>query len=111
VLTFSACNLANIKTQLWLFLLFRFFLISFADVEKLTSYIFTSAPAFSQVYVHRVQLTFSPIKLASQRSISALSATDFFTAYCSQKKKITPNSVDAGRCSMNSDNALNFDIR
>jgi hypothetical protein len=65
--TFLRLNLANIKTQLWLFLLFRLFLlISSADFEKATSYISTSFPAFSPVYVHRIQLNFIPIKLASQ---------------------------------------------
>jgi hypothetical protein len=52
-LIFSELNLANIETR------FCFFLISTMNFEKATSYFSTSNPAFSQNYVHRVELTFS----------------------------------------------------
>jgi len=50
--------MVNIRTQLWLFLLFRFVPVFATDFEKTTSYFSTSNPAFSQDYIHRIKLTF-----------------------------------------------------
>jgi hypothetical protein len=56
-------------TPLLIFLL----LISTTDFEKTASYFFTSNPAFSQAYVLRVQLLFSP----AETSFTALSFRSF----------------------------------
>jgi hypothetical protein len=50
------------------------------DFEKVASYFSTSNTAFSQTYVLRVRASFSPSKLASQHSASALSKTILFSA-------------------------------
>jgi len=65
LIPFSELNITNIRAPcLGSFNFFDAFII-IADFEKSTSYISTSVSFFS-AYAHHVQLTFIPIKLASQ---------------------------------------------
>jgi hypothetical protein len=90
-LPFFALNSANIRIQLWFFQLFRFSLIFAMDFEKATSYFSTSNPAFSQDYIHRIELTFFKSNWLHSAQFQLFQPMSLFSATGSRSKQITIN--------------------
>ena len=97
--SFFRTQLANIKTQLWLFLLFYFVPDFATDFEKATPYFFTPNPAFSQDYIHRIELTFFKSNWLHSTQLQLFQTMSFFSAAGSRRKQITTKSdaIRSGR--------------